>query len=109
MGSPCLSQKVGDKNAILIAARILGYGKDYSIGYGGIDITIDLTTLSEKTVDYCLFKNQVNEFTFTLPKSDNTITFKLLTHGDEQKIEAEIKGMQKINEKSKRLNKAKGY
>jgi hypothetical protein len=25
------------------------------------------------------------------------ITFKLLTHGDEQKIEAEIKGLQKVN------------
>jgi len=88
---------VGDKNAILIAARILGYGKDYTIGYGSSEITIDLTTLSEKAVDYSLFKNQINEFTFALPKSGNTVTFKLLTHGDEQKIEAEIKGMQKIN------------
>ena len=60
---------VGDKNAILIAARILGYGKDYTIGYGSSEITIDLTTLSEKAVDYSLFKNQINEFTFALPKS----------------------------------------
>jgi hypothetical protein len=42
----------------------------------------------------------MNEFTFTLPYSDNAITFKLLTHGDEKKIEAEIKGLQKINPNS---------
>jgi len=88
---------VGDKNAILIAARILGYGKDYAVSYNGKEVTIDLTTLGEKEVDYSLFKAGSNEFTFTLPKSQNTVTFKLLTHGDEQKIEAEIKGMQKIN------------
>jgi hypothetical protein len=39
----------------------------------------------------------VNDFSFTLPKTGNTVTFKLLTHGDEQKIEQEIKGLQKIN------------
>jgi hypothetical protein len=46
-----------------------------------------------------LFKCGINEFAFTLPHSGNNITFKLLTHGDEQKIEAEIKGLQKINPK----------
>jgi len=88
---------IGDKNAILIAARILGYGKDYTINYAGREVVVDLTQLSEKTIDESLFKAGVNEFTFTLPKSENTVTFKLLTHGDEQKIEAEIKGLQKIN------------
>jgi hypothetical protein len=91
---------VGDKNAILIAARILGYGKDYSVTYNGVETVVDLTQLGEKTVDYSLFKAGSNEFTFTLPKSGNTITFKLLTHGDEQKIDAEIKGLQKVNPNS---------
>ena len=31
---------VGDKNAILIAARILGYGKDYTFEYNNESITI---------------------------------------------------------------------
>jgi hypothetical protein len=88
---------IGDKNAILIAARVLGYGKDYTVNYNGTETVVDLTQLGEKTVDESLFKAGVNEFTFTLPKSENTITFKLLTHGDEQKIDAEIKGLQKIN------------
>jgi hypothetical protein len=91
---------VGDKNAILIAARILGYGKDYTITYGGKEVIVDLTQLTEKAVDESLFKAGINEFTFTLPKSENTVTFKILTHGDEQKIDAEIKGLQKINPNS---------
>ena len=91
---------VGDKNAILIAARILGYGKDYTIEHNGKEYTIDLTTMSEKKINNSLFKAGMNEFTFTLPKSENTVTFKLLSHGDEQKIEAEIKGLQKVNPNS---------
>jgi hypothetical protein len=91
---------VGDKNAILIAARILGYGKDYTVMFNGREHTVDLTTLTEKKVDNSLFKAGINEFTYTLPKSDNTVTFKLLSHGDEQKIDAEIKGLQKINPNS---------
>jgi hypothetical protein len=91
---------IGDKNAILIAARILGYGKDYSVTYNGVETVVDLTQLSEKIVDESLFKSGVNEFSFALPKSQNVVTFKLLTHGDEQKIDAEIKGLQKVNPNS---------
>jgi hypothetical protein len=92
---------IGDKNAILIAARILGYGKEYQFKYtndGGqeVEATVDLSSLKEKELDTSLFKNNINEFTFTLPKSGNVVTFRLLTHGDEKKIEAEIKGIQKI-------------
>jgi hypothetical protein len=88
---------IGDKNAILVAARVLGYGKDYSFTYDSKEVSIDLSTLEDKTVDESLFTHGSNEFSFTLPHSGNNITFKLLTHGDEQKIEAEIKGLQKVN------------
>ena len=91
---------IGDKNAILIAARILGYGKDYIITHNGKEVNVDLTQLTEKAIDESLFKSGTNEFSFTLPKSENAITFKILTHGDEQKIETEIKGLQKINPNS---------
>jgi len=92
---------IGDKNAIMIAARILGYGKDYSFKYTNqkgqeVEASIDLSKVEDKIIDESLFKHGVNEFTFTLPHSGNNITFKLLTHGDEQKIDAEIKGLQKI-------------
>ena len=96
---------IGDKNAILIAARILGYGQEYSFKYTDsqgdeTEATVDLSTLKEKKIDESLIKSGVNEFTFDLPKSGNTVTFKLLTHGDEKKIEEEIKGLKKINPKS---------
>ena len=93
---------IGDKNAILIAARILGYGAEYEFKYTNSDgqeaeAKVDLSTLEEKQIDVSLFKSGTNEFTFDLPKSGNTVTFRLLTHGDEKKIEDEIKGLKKIN------------
>ena len=93
----------GDKNAILIAARILGYGKDYDFTYVDPNTgraekaTVDLTTLDTKKIDESLFTPGKNEFNFELPFSKTLLTFKLLTHGDEQKIDKEIKGLEKIN------------
>jgi hypothetical protein len=92
---------IGDKNAILIAARILGYGAEYQFKYNDgrgkeLDATVDLSKLDEKKIDESLFKKG-NDFTFDLPKSGNVVTFKLLTHGDEKKIDAEIKGLTKVN------------
>jgi len=76
----------GDKNAIMIAARILGYGKDY---------TVDLSTIDNKPFE---LKNKgVNEFDFTLPSTGVNITYKILTHGDEKKITTELEGLKKIN------------
>jgi hypothetical protein len=88
---------IGDKNAILIAARILGYGKDYSFTYLGEEVTVDLTTLENKPLKEELFKDGNNEFEFTLPSSGTVVTFKLLTHGDEMAIEQEIQGLRKID------------
>jgi hypothetical protein len=96
---------VGDKNAILVAARVLGYGKDYTFKYTNqrnqeSEVTVDLSILEDKQIDESLFKRGANEFTFALPHSGNNITFKLLTHGDEKKIDDEIKGLQKVNPNS---------
>jgi len=88
---------IGDKNALLIASRILGYGKDYKFTANGKQETIDLTTLEDKVLDESLYQKGVNKFTFELPSTGTTIVFKLLTHGDEIKIQNEIKGLQKIN------------
>lgn len=88
---------VGDKNAIMVAARVLGYGSDYTFEYNGEPQTVDLSLIENKPLKEELFKNKVNEFTFTLPKSKNTVTFKLLTHKDEQDISRELEGLKKIN------------
>ena len=91
---------IGDKNAVLVAARILGYGKDYEFEYNGEKIEVDLTTISDKPLNESISKNGKNEFTFKLPASNVEITFKLLTHGDEQAISSELKGLKKINKNS---------
>ena len=88
---------IGDKNAIMIASRILSYGKDYIIKYAGEEHTVDLSTLENKDIDYSLLEDRKNEFAFKLPHTDNTVTFKLLTHGDEKDIDREIEGLKKIN------------
>ena len=88
---------IGDKNAIMVAARVLSYGKDYSFEWNGVAQTVDLSLMENKEIDYSLLKRGQNEFAFTLPHSGNTLTFRLLTHGDEKKIEQEVKGLQKIN------------
>jgi phage FluMu protein Com len=96
---------VGDKNAIMIAARILGYGKDYNIDYtcpkcGEINkLTIDLTGLENKKIDFKTFTKHSNEFEFELPLSKTTITFKLMTGGSEKTLESEMKGLAKFASK----------
>ena len=41
---------IGDKNAILVAARILGYGKDYKFVMGSEEFTVDLSKIEGKGV-----------------------------------------------------------
>ena len=91
---------LGDKNAILIAARILGYGKDYEFEHNGESHTVDLTTIGDKPLNEELVTKGENKFSFTLPTSKVDITFKLLTHGDDTAISNELKGLKKINKNS---------
>ena len=88
---------VGDKNAIMIAARILGYGPKYKFEYNGEEDEVDLSKIDNKKIDKKLFTPGNNEFSFVLPHSKNKITFKMMTHRDEQKINKEIEGLQKLN------------
>jgi hypothetical protein len=88
---------VGDKNAIMVAARILAYGKDYEIEHRGESITVDLSALENKEIDESNYTKGKNEFTFQLPHTDNVVTFKILSHGDEKLIDQEVKGLQRIH------------
>jgi len=88
---------VGDKNAILIASRILGYGKDYEFEYKGQKELVDLSMIKVKEIDYEALKSGKNEFFFTMPATKTNITFKLLTHADEQAIDQEVKGLKKLH------------
>ena len=87
---------IGDKNAIMIAARILGYGAEYKFTYNGKEEVVDLSEINNKPFDESLITKGQNEFSFKLPTSDNEITFKFLTHGDESKINQELEGLKKL-------------
>lgn len=84
---------VGDRNAMLIAARISGYGADYETQVGCPScgekehFTFDL---NNKTVDESrvndklnLTKNEDGNFVTKMPLSNFTLVFKLLTGEDE--------------------------
>ena len=90
----------GDKNVLLVAARILGYGETYEFNYQGENHTVDLSKLDNKAIDESLFEAGKNEFTYTLPTLNKSITFKILTHQDDMDIDRELKGLQKINKDS---------
>ena len=97
---------VGDKNAIMIAARILGYGKEYNV-----EVTDPFTGEKQKeTIDLTQFENKEydgskqielhrNEFEFELPQSKRVITFQLLTESKERKVKHELEAVKKKSKK----------
>ena len=87
---------VGDKNAVMIAARVLGYGPDYTFEYDGEEHTVDLGQIDNKPFDNDITQG-LNEFVFTLPHSKIDITYKLLTNKDEKNITRELEGLKKLN------------
>ena len=94
---------VGDKNAVMIAARVLGYGKDYTVKIQtpsgeSQEETLDLTSFMDKEFDESLITKGVNSFEFTLPTSKRTITFKVLSHRDNEGVEKELKALKKIKD-----------
>ena len=97
---------VGDKNAIMLAARVLAYGKEYSFEFTDETsarkrtYTVDLTSFGDKKVDFSKCEKGKNEFEFELPTSKRKLTFKLLTQADDKKIEEEIKAMKKFTKES---------
>ena len=98
----------GDKNAIMIAARVLGYGKDYEV-----EVTDPFTGKKQKeTIDLTQFDNKpydgsaqvaphTNEFEFTLPRSQRVVTFMAMTESKERKVKHQVEELNKANRKLK--------
>jgi len=90
---------LGDKNAVMVAARILAYGPEYAC-----DVTnpnTDETITHTFNLAECPFKNlpediTENKFEITLPISKKKITFKLLIGKDETAIQKELKASKKV-------------
>ena len=95
---------LGDKNAILLATRVLGYGPEYKIEMTDSlgepqEVVVDLGAVQTKEIDVELLSSE-NRYEFTTPFGKNKLEFKILTHGDEKKIDADIKALQRLNKGS---------
>ena len=97
---------LGDKNAVLIAARILAYGPEYTCQVSNpknvdenITHTFDLTKCPFKEpledVDYT-----DNSFKYTTPIGKTKIKFKLLTGKEEKLIDKDLKQSSKFGYES---------
>jgi len=93
---------LGDKNSILISARILGYGSEYEFEMSDpatgekTKDSVDLNQLSTKEVNFKEHSKGTNHFTFQLPISEKNIEFSILTHKDEKEIDIELKKLKKF-------------
>ena len=90
---------VGDRNTILVALRVTGFGSDYSATTtcthcSARDTSVfDLTGLKLKNIDVNPVSPGVNEFEVQLPVSKKTATVSFMTAG----IEKEIRVTEKRN------------
>ena len=93
---------LGDKNALMLGTRVLGYGPEYEVLITDPDTGLevehifDLGKLETKKIDDKIFKNG-NKFEITLPVSKRVLEFKLLTQKDERVIETELKAYEKVD------------
>ena len=93
---------IGDKNAILVASRVLAYGPEYDVVINDpienepVNVKVDISKLSIKEVNESIL-NRNNEYDFLLPKTKVAIKFKLLTHADEMAIQKDTEASEKIS------------
>ena len=92
---------LGDKNGIMFASRIMAYEKDYPVKMKCPNcseqnkVTIDLSELGAKEIDFDQYPKGINEFETILPAAKKKVRFKLLTSADEQAIISEMKRIKK--------------
>ena len=90
---------IGDKNALMVAARILAYGPEYVCEITNPDTGEQLThTFNIADCPFIKLPKDVegNNFEFELPVSKQKITFKLLTGKDERMINGELDKIRKL-------------
>ena len=90
---------LGDKNAVMVAARILAYGPEYACQVTdpntgkAIEYTFNLADCPFKKIPDNVTENN---FEVTLPTCKKKITFKLLTGKEETAITEELKSSKKV-------------
>jgi hypothetical protein len=97
---------IPDKNAIFIAIRRLAYGDEYNVSVtcpqcnSQNKVKIDLSSFLYKPFNFDEYSKGQNNFTFKLPASGVTITYKLLNQIDEQSIDSELSQIKKISKEN---------
>ena len=98
-GVKCNDLLLGDKNAIMVAARILAYGPEYVCTIKNPQDNSDI----EHTFNLadCPFKKlpkdvTENKFEIELPISKKKVIFKLLTGKEEEAVQADLKASKKL-------------
>jgi hypothetical protein len=92
----------GDRNALMIALRVSGYGPEYTVRVGcpscgeESDHTFSLGSLKIKELGKRPDVDFKNEFSFKLPRSGKIVKYKLLTIKDERELST-------VSERSKKL------
>ena len=90
---------IGDKNAVMVATRILAYGPEYTCEVTNPNTGEKLThTFNIADCPFIKLPKDVdgNNFEFELPVSKQKITFKLLTGKDERMIGEELDKIRKL-------------
>lgn len=83
---------VGDRNALMVAIRITGYGADYDVEVScnacehKSSQTFDLSGLNIKRLEIAPVQEGLNQFEFLLPHTKKRVVFKFLTGRDETEI-----------------------
>ena len=91
----------GDRNALMIAIRILGYGSEYEATMecpscqAKNEIMCDLNSLEVKPLDIDPTAPGENSFAFVLPKTGANVNFRFLTGRDEEEILAMMESKKK--------------
>ena len=90
---------IGDKNAVMVAVRILAYGPEYTCEVINPNTEEKLThTFNIADCPFIKLPKDVDEnnFNFELPVSKQKVTFKLLTGKDERMINEELDKIRKL-------------
>jgi hypothetical protein len=95
---------IGDRNAILIAIRVTGYGAEYSVKIQcpecneQFDNEFSLSGLTIRPLGATPLQPNLNLFEFHLPMTKKVVRFKLLTGKEESEISLEEKRRKKIGQ-----------
>jgi len=95
----------------MVAARILGYGKDYPIKVScpkcsaANSMNVDLTSLPEQNVPENVVTVAPGIFEFILPQSKRIVHFRLITGNDEKKLTKDLESSKKAGKFSNNIDR----